>query len=283
VSTSNVIAPPDAPSDSMRLHRQPGTVRSYGSTILDSPIDVVWEMVRDFNNYPAYVDGVTESHLEDDKAGDEVGAVRCFIYNGAKLRQKLIGHSDAQRWFTHTGCEPLQWPGEESGVEPVTYENAVRLFPLTESNQTFAEWWLDFTGPGQADLALWKDYFDSSIPLWFDSLRQHVEPQGEKTVLIVGLNLKAGITPEEYETFAREVDKPTCERDLPSIREWHVHRAESVFGSDQASPFDYVEVVELTSESDFKQDIASDVVAKLDEGLSRLVEDPVLIMTRQVA
>jgi formylglycine-generating enzyme required for sulfatase activity len=39
-------------------------------------------VVRDFNAYPAYIDGVTESRIEDDKGGDAVGAVRCFVYRG---------------------------------------------------------------------------------------------------------------------------------------------------------------------------------------------------------
>jgi hypothetical protein len=42
----------------------------------------VWSLIRDFNNYPAYIDGVSESVIENDKRGDEVGAVRRFCYLG---------------------------------------------------------------------------------------------------------------------------------------------------------------------------------------------------------
>lgn len=36
-------------------------ITAYYSSILDQPVDRVWGMVRDFNNYPVYIDGVTES------------------------------------------------------------------------------------------------------------------------------------------------------------------------------------------------------------------------------
>lgn len=36
------------------------------STVLDQPVETVWSLIRDFNNYPAYIEGVTESHIEDD-------------------------------------------------------------------------------------------------------------------------------------------------------------------------------------------------------------------------
>ena len=40
---------------------------AYYSTVLDHPLPTVWALIRDFNNYPAYIDGVTESVIEDDK------------------------------------------------------------------------------------------------------------------------------------------------------------------------------------------------------------------------
>jgi hypothetical protein len=36
------------------------TTATY-SAVLDHPVETVWSLIRDFNNYPAYIDGVTES------------------------------------------------------------------------------------------------------------------------------------------------------------------------------------------------------------------------------
>jgi hypothetical protein len=59
---------------------------AYYSTVLEHPLGTVWSLIRDFNNYPAYIDGVSESVIEDDKRGDEVGAVRRFCYRGNWIR-----------------------------------------------------------------------------------------------------------------------------------------------------------------------------------------------------
>ncbi len=41
--------------------------KAYYSTVLDYPLATVWSLIRDFNNYPAYIEGVTASVIEDDK------------------------------------------------------------------------------------------------------------------------------------------------------------------------------------------------------------------------
>ena len=69
---------------------------AYYSTVLNHPLETVWDLIRDFNNYPAYIEGVSESVIEDDKGGDEVGAVRRFCYLGNWVRQRLAGHSGRQ-------------------------------------------------------------------------------------------------------------------------------------------------------------------------------------------
>lgn len=275
----------ELPYDVMKLRHDPRSLRSYRSTVLEQSADEVWAMIRDFNGYPAYIDGVTESRIEDDKAGDEVGAVRCFIYNGDELRQTLTGHSDAERWFTHAGVGRLEWP-LEGEVGAVEYENAIHVHPLSDGNRAFVEWWLDFHADDPADTERWKRYFDESLPEWFGSLQRHLDeahPPAEsgRPVLITGLKLKDGVTPQEYERFAAEVDKPTCEREIPSIRAWHVHRVVADDGAAPA-PFDYVEVVQLTDLDQFAEDLESPVVARLGAGLEPLVEEPTLITTRLV-
>src|SRR5690554_3124128 len=95
---------------------------AYFSTVLDHPVDKVWSLLRDFNNYPVYIEGVTESVIEDGKSGDEVGAVRKFCYGGRWLRQRLTDHSDERRTFTYAGLEHLAFPAEaEPQPSPVQY------------------------------------------------------------------------------------------------------------------------------------------------------------------
>jgi len=50
--------------------------KAYYSNVFPQPADHIWSFIRDFNNYPVWVDGAGESHIEAGKSGDAVGAVR---------------------------------------------------------------------------------------------------------------------------------------------------------------------------------------------------------------
>jgi Polyketide cyclase / dehydrase and lipid transport len=76
---------------------------AYCSTVLDHPLETVWSLIRDFNSYPAYIEGVSESMIEDERRGDEVGAVRRFCYLGNWVRQRLAAHSDEAHLLTYAG------------------------------------------------------------------------------------------------------------------------------------------------------------------------------------
>jgi hypothetical protein len=56
---------------------------------------------RDFNNYPVWVGGAGESGIEDGKSGETVGAVRNVLYQGRRIRQRLLAQSDVER------CKPM--------------------------------------------------------------------------------------------------------------------------------------------------------------------------------
>jgi len=75
--------------------------RSYYSTIFEQSADDVWNVIRDFNNYPVWVDGAGESQIEAGRPGDSVGAIRNVLYNGTRRRQKLLALSDADRSQTY--------------------------------------------------------------------------------------------------------------------------------------------------------------------------------------
>lgn len=260
--------------------------RSWMSTVLACSAEAIWAEIRDFNSYPAYIEGVTESLIEDDKPGDEVGCVRRFVYLGDVTRQTLTGHSDDERWFSHTGCEPLEWPSHQEGeVGPAVYENRIKVTPISDRDETFLEWSLEYWTATAQDAEAWKRYFDGQIPVWAGSLRRYMrslESAGNAAVLITGLRLKAGVDPVDYERFALEVDKPTCEAELPSFESWNVHRVLRLQGSEAEPPYDYVEVVHLSDLDQFERDLQSPVVAELGRRSEPLLEEPDLIVTRLV-
>jgi hypothetical protein len=147
--------------------------KAYYSSVLDCPLDTAWAMIRDFNNYPAYIDGVTESVIEDDRGGDEVGAVRRFCYRGNWVRQRLAGHSDVEHTLTYAGIEPLPFPGNllPDPPAPTRYEGTMHLLGIVEGNRTFIEWVVELdTAPEDAER--WRTLFQSWIPDWTQSLER---------------------------------------------------------------------------------------------------------------
>src|SRR5882724_13232487 len=78
--------------------------KAYYSTVFEQPAQKVWEIVRDFNNYPVWVGGAGESAIEDGKSGDTVGCVRNVLYQERRIRQRLLAQSDVERSQTYEFC-----------------------------------------------------------------------------------------------------------------------------------------------------------------------------------
>jgi len=62
------------------------TATAYYRTIFQEPAADIREIVRDFNNYPGWIDGSGESRIEDGKSGDAVGAIRSVLYQDRHIR-----------------------------------------------------------------------------------------------------------------------------------------------------------------------------------------------------
>jgi hypothetical protein len=152
---------------------------AYYSTVLDHPLQTVWSLIRDFNNYPAYIEGVSESVIEDDRRGDEVGAIRRFCYLGLWVRQRLAGHSDMAHSLTYAGIEPLPFPPElaPQAVSPVRYEGTMSLREITEGNRTLIEWSVVLDAEPE-DANRWHALFQSWIPDWTHSLVRALARRG---------------------------------------------------------------------------------------------------------
>ncbi|MGH7839847.1 MAG: SRPBCC family protein, partial [Candidatus Binataceae bacterium] len=103
----------------------------YYSTVIDYSADQVWSVIRDFNSYPVWVEGINESHIEEHRAGDAVGAIRNFAAGDTRIRQKLLAHSDLERFYTFESCEPLG---------AITYyQGTGRVTPIVDGNRAFVE------------------------------------------------------------------------------------------------------------------------------------------------
>jgi len=110
---------------------------AYASTILKAPVEAVWSLVRDFNALPKWAPAIARSKIEDGLDSDVVGCVRSFYTKaGDHIRERLLMLDDAHYTFTYNFEKP---------AFPVkNYIATLRLYPVTHTDQTFAEWGANF-------------------------------------------------------------------------------------------------------------------------------------------
>jgi len=98
------------------------------------------------------------------------------------------------------------------------------------------------------------------------------------TTIVVLFNLKSDADVAAYEAWARNTDLPTV-NGLGSVAEFRVQRATGLLGSDQAPPYQYVELIEVPDMEAFGADVASDTVQRVAGEFQQFAEAPMFITT----
>lgn len=140
--------------------------RSYYSTVFEQTADQAWAVIRDFGNYTVWVEEVSEVSIEEGKSGDAVGAIRRVRIDDTTICQKLLAHSDRDRFQTYAFCDPL--PSQVRN-----YEATLRITPIIDGNRAFVEWWATFDCEASA-YDHWTAYYTTSFAKWLGSLRNHL-------------------------------------------------------------------------------------------------------------
>jgi uncharacterized protein YndB with AHSA1/START domain len=134
--------------------------RAYASIILKAPVETVWGLVRNFNGLPGWAPPVKRSQIENGLDADVVGCVRSFhMHDGGHIRERLLALDDANYSFTYNFEKP---------AFPVTnYLATLRLYPVTATNHTFAEWTATFDeaaeDTGKYERIVSKDVFAANF------------------------------------------------------------------------------------------------------------------------
>lgn len=111
--------------------------RAHASTVIDAPVERVWDVVRDFGALPRWHPGIVASEIEDGLAADVVGSVRRLrLADGRPVRERLRALSDRDWRLAYDFVEPA-FPVENFLA---TFE----LVPVTSGNRTFACWEASF-------------------------------------------------------------------------------------------------------------------------------------------
>ncbi len=143
--------------------------KSYYSTVFARTADEVWAVIRDFNSYPVWFEGVAESHIAEGKAGDEVGAIRDVRLGATNIHhiQRLLTHSDRDRSYIYEFLPPLPYPVRN-------FVATLRVTPIVDGDRAFVEWWATFDcAIGEDDH--WTAYFARGVfAKGLRSLRAHL-------------------------------------------------------------------------------------------------------------
>lgn len=138
--------------------------KSYYSTVFEQSADAVWRVIRDFNNYPVWVDGAGTSHIEDGKTGESVGAIRNVLYKNMRRRQRLLALSDTERAQTYEFAGDTPLPVQD-------FQATIRVTPIVDDDRAFVEWWANF----DCEPALREErvtFFRDAFAGWLESLRR---------------------------------------------------------------------------------------------------------------
>jgi uncharacterized protein YndB with AHSA1/START domain len=111
--------------------------RAYASIVFKAPVQNVWSLIRDFNGLPSWAPAIARSKIEGGLDADVVGCVRSFhTQDGGHIRERLLVLDDARYMFTYNFEKP---------AFPIkNYIATLRLYPVTNTGQTFAEWTATF-------------------------------------------------------------------------------------------------------------------------------------------
>jgi hypothetical protein len=142
-------------------------IKVYVSTVLDSPADVVWGVVRDFNGLPRWTPFVADSRIEQNQPADRIGCIRNFrLKDGGVIREQLLSLSDYEFQCSYSILE------SPMGVS--NYIATLKLTPVTDGNRTFAEWSAEFDSPPGREEALAEEIGQGVFQAAFDHLRQRL-------------------------------------------------------------------------------------------------------------
>ena len=137
------------------------------STIVDAPVEAVWEVLRDFNGHDRWHPAVADSQIERGQPFDKVGCVRRFhLKDGSELREQLLTLSDADMAFSYCLLE--------TPVPLLNYVAHVRLAPVTDGDRTFWHWHCRFDTPEGQEAALEAMVRENIYEAGFRAVRAHL-------------------------------------------------------------------------------------------------------------
>ena len=139
-------------------------VKIVRSTIIEAPIEAVWDVLRDFNGHDQWHPVVADSVIERGLPSDRIGCVRRFhLADGAELREQLLALSDADMTFSYCLLD--------TPIPLLNYVAHVRLIPVTAGDMTFWHLTSRFDTPPGREKELEKQVAENIYEGGFQAVR----------------------------------------------------------------------------------------------------------------
>jgi len=141
--------------------------KAYYSTVFEHSADRVWRTIRAFDRYSWAGTGI-DAEMEGGKSGDAVGGVRRVKTPGQPISQRLLAHSDLDRYYSYEFCDPVPFPVRD-------YRATLRVTPITDGERAFVEWWATFDCADD-EREHWVEHFErGGFAVWLASLRANLD------------------------------------------------------------------------------------------------------------
>jgi hypothetical protein len=141
--------------------------RAHASSVIDAPIEKVWQRIRDFNGLPTWHPGIAKSEVEGGKPSDQVGCIRVLtLQDGGVVRERLLEMSDLGHHYSYAILE--------SPLPVANYRATLRLRRVSDGNRTYGEWSATFDPDPPDKQAFAEDLIGNGVfQGGFDALKKH--------------------------------------------------------------------------------------------------------------
>lgn len=103
------------------------------SAVIETNADQVWQVLRQFGGIAEWHPAIAQSQIEDEQAGNSVGAIRRLVLaDDGVLRERLLTLDDSQM--------ALSYAFEESPLPLDNYQAQVKVTDAREPQQCVVEW-----------------------------------------------------------------------------------------------------------------------------------------------
>ncbi len=100
--------------------------------------------------------------------------------------------------------------------------------------------------------------------------------------LVVLFNLKDQASKEAYEKWAQTTDVPTVKK-LSSVDDFKVYSLGTIMGTENASPYEYCEVIDINDMDKLGEEIATETMQRVAAEFQTFADNPTFIISQQIA